>query len=154
MNNKYELICLVSSKIDEIERDTIIENINKLIKEKGGDTIETTPASEITLGYPIKKENNAQLVVFKFEYINSDLAGLKKEIEDDKRMLRCFLRKELVKKIIPSSRRTTSKSKKVELKDIDKKIEEIFSSAPASSVLEEKASSTASEIDIKKNESK
>lgn len=154
MNNKYELVCLISSRIDEIERDTIIENINKLIKEKGGEIIETTPASEIPLGYSIKKENNAQLVVFKFEYISSDLAELKKEIEDDKRILRSFLRKELVKKIIPSSRRTTSKSKKVELKDIDKKIEEIFNSVPPTSTLEGKDSSAASEIDIKKNESK
>ncbi len=128
MNKKYELICLISVRIDEIERDTVIENISKLIKEKGGEITETTPASEVSLGYAIEKEEKAQLVVFKFEYTNPDLTELKKEVESDKRIIRCFLRKELVKKIIPSSRRTTKKSEKVDLKDIDKKIEEIFGS--------------------------
>jgi len=154
MNKKYELICLISARIDEIERDTVIENINKLIKEKGGEITETTPASEVSLGYAIEKEEKAQLVIFKFEYTNPDLTELKKEVENDKRIIRCFLRKELVKKIIPSSRRATKKSEKVELKDIDKKIEEIFSSVPLSSSLEEKSSEEASEINIKKDELK
>jgi|AntAceMinimDraft_16_1070373.scaffolds.fasta_scaffold00706_5 ribosomal protein S6 len=177
MNKKYELICLVSARIDEIERDTVIENIKKLIKEKGGEVTEVAPASEISLGYSIKKEKNAKLVIFKFEYTNLDLAEFKKEIESDKKIIRCFIRKELVRKIIPSSRRTPNKNKKVELKDIDKKIEEIFNSAPPSaslhqpavdtalqtdealqkepsSPIEEKPSKQVSEINIKKDESK
>lgn len=154
MNNKYELICLVSAKIDEIERDTIIENISKLIKEKGGEITKMAPSSEVSLGYTIKKENKAQIVVFKFEYTNPNLIELKKEIESDKRIIRCFLRKELIKKIIPSSRRTTKKSEKVDLKDIDKKIEEIFNSASVPSSTEKKSSDQVSEINIKKDESK
>jgi len=168
MNKKYELICLISARIDEIERDTVIENINKLIKEKGGEITETTPASEVSLGYAIEKEEKAQIVIFKFEYENQDLTELKREVESDKKIIRCFIRKKFVKKIIPSSRRTPSKNKKVELEDIDKKIEEIFSSAPKpaslpargelpvdiSPLLEEKSLKQTSETNIKKDESK
>ncbi|MEA3452848.1 MAG: 30S ribosomal protein S6 [Patescibacteria group bacterium] len=154
MNKKYELICLISTRIDEEERDTVIENINKLIKEKGGETIETMAASEVSLGYAIKKETEAQLVVFKFEYENLNLTEFKKEVESDKRIIRSFLRKEFVKKIIPSSRRTTRKDKKVELEDIDKKIEEIFSSTPPTSDLKEETTGQEGEADVKKDESK
>ncbi len=129
MIKKYELTCLISARIDEIERDTVIENISKLIKEKGGEITETNINSkDVVLGYPIKKEGGAQLVVFNFKYENPDLTDLKKEIESDQKIIRCFLRKSPSKRMIPLRRRTTKKEEKVELEDVDKKIEEIFGS--------------------------
>jgi ribosomal protein S6 len=129
MIKNYELICLISAKIDEIERDTVIENINKLVKEKGGEIMKTSSAPEISLGYPIKKQEKARLIVFNFKYENQNLAGLKKEIEKDQKILRCLLKQESVKKIISPPRKRGKKEEKVELKDIDRKIEEIFNPA-------------------------
>lgn len=132
MIKKYELICLVSAKIDKIDRDTIIESISKLIKEKGGEVIETGPASEVSLGYPIKKEEKAQLVVLVFGYKNQDLSKLKKEIETEQKIIRCFLREMPIKRTIPLPKRRARREEKVEteekvkIEDIDKKIEEIF----------------------------
>lgn len=128
MIKDYELTCLVSAKIDEIERDSTIENINNLIKEKGGAVIKANPISEVILGYPIKEEEKARLVVFAFTCENQNLAGLKKEVEKDQNILRCLLKEGLVKKTISPPRKRGKKEEKVELKDIDKKIEEIFGS--------------------------
>ncbi len=128
ISKNYELSCLVSAKIDATDKETVIENINKLIKEKGGKITKTNPVSEISLGYPIKKEEKAHLAVLNFQYENQDLSGLRKEIESEPKIIRCFLRQTPVKKIIPFSKRKSRDKEKIELKDIDKKIEEIFNS--------------------------
>jgi len=127
MIKKYELTCLISAKIDEIERDTVIENISKLIKEKGGEITETNiNPKDVVLGYPIKEEEGAQLVVFNFKYESPDLTEIKNEIEKDQKIIRCLLRKSPSKRMIPLRRRAIKKEEKVELEDVDKKIEEIF----------------------------
>jgi len=144
MIKEYEFVCLISAKINEIERDTVIENINKLVKEKGGEITKTSPASEISLGYPIKKQEKVQLVVFNFKCENQNLADLKKEIEKDKNILRYLLKNESVKKMISPLRKRNKREEKVELKDIDKKIEEIFNPA---------GKNVTSEVNPKENES-
>ena len=145
----YELSSLISANIDEIERDTIIENISKIINEKGGEITETSPGSEILLGYPIKDQEKARLVVFNFKYENRDLVDIKKEIEIDQKVIRCFLREAPAKKTIPLPKRKRAKrEEKVELEDIDKKIEEIFN--PAKDTVKE----IFGKVDVEKDEFK
>jgi len=146
MIKDYELTCLISLKIDEIERNSTIENINNLIKGKEGTIIKVNPVSEVILGYPIKKEEKACLAVFTFTCENEHLAELKKEIEKDQNILRCLLKERSIKKMISLSRKRDKKEEKVELKDIDKKIEEIFS--PAGDTIKD----IPSEVNPKNNE--
>jgi|AntAceMinimDraft_18_1070375.scaffolds.fasta_scaffold03029_3 ribosomal protein S6 len=146
MIKNYELSCLVSSRIDEIERDTIIENINKLAQEKGCEVLKPISISEVTLGYPINGEEKVQLLVLNFKYENTDLMDIKKEIEKDKKIIRCLLKKISPEKKMhihkrkPKLKEEPKQKGKVELKDIDKKIEEIFNSTESPSTTGEQLS--------------
>jgi len=155
MIKNYELGCLISSKLDETERETSIQNIKDLIEEKGGEAIKISSSREVVLGYPINKETKAHLVVFVFNNCNESLTELKKEIEKKLNVLRCFVKKISRTKIEPvpqkrSSIKRTIKKEKVELKDLDKKIEEIFN--PTKEEKKAHSQSPLGQEDLKENE--
>lgn len=107
------------------------------------------PTDERILGYPIKKENNAALLAIDFSCEKEKIQELQKNISTEGLILRSFLKqipeynpnirsKRKPSTLIPTNNEDekilednitenmSKKEQKVELKDIDKKIEEIF----------------------------
>jgi len=133
----YELVCLISPEINEEELATLSEKINSLIKEKGGILEKEISLIKKKLAYPIKKKSVAYLKVLNFQLENQRLEELKKEIISEKNILRlAILNKKIAKikkerhklpfrtEITPTTREKPKK--KVELKEIEKKLEEIL----------------------------
>lgn len=127
MQKTYELTCLISANTEEAKKDKIVKKIDNLIREKGGEIINAVPPVAISLGYPICQQNKAEAAVFVFHCPKENLPNLKGELDKSKFILRCLLAQISLKKTAPPSKKTkTPRPQKVDLKDIDRKIEEIF----------------------------
>ncbi len=116
----------------EEEARNFQEKISSLIKEGGGVLYGENLLLKKRLAYPIKKQNQAYLAVLNFQLNAEKLTDLEKKLKEDLQILRYLL---LVKakpekiRIVP--RRVvkeviSEKEKKVELKEIEKKLEEIL----------------------------
>lgn len=135
-NKLYELICLISPEINEEELSVLSNKINSLIKEKGGILEKEISLFKKKLAYPIEKFSVAYLKILGFQLENQKLEELKKEINSEKNVLRLtILNKKLIKRKKIKGRLPATKilattkekpKKKVELKEIEKKLEEIL----------------------------
>ena len=141
--NDYELTCLISSALEEQERNNTAEGIKTLITNFEGEIVNLSPLSEVNLGYPIKDEIKAYMLIIDFKISNEKIEELKNGLKDKKELLRFFLIRKGKKptRTVPKrqieniSKTETGEDQKIKLKDIDKKIEEILS--PSREVSEE-----------------
>jgi len=137
----YELTYLVSIDVSKEESKNLSEKIKSFIQEEEGVIKKTTEPSKIELGYEIKEKGEAFLAILNFSFQPEKIAGLEKKLKAENQILRyMILNKDLSEKPIRprrvSPKATTKepnrlldkqlKSEKVELKEIDKKIEEIL----------------------------
>lgn len=137
----YELTYLISTDVSEEELKNLSEKIKNFVQEEEGIIKKTTEPSKIKLGYQIKKKEGAFLSVLNFSFQPSadqpkagnpeKIANLEKKLKAENQILRyMILNKDLSEKPIRprrvSPKTTTKESEKVELKEIDKKIEEIL----------------------------
>ena len=127
MTKNYELTYLISLKAEAAEREKVAADIRELLKTKGGEITKESSLSEVALGYLIKDEERAGLVALNFSFDDQGLTELKKDLDQETKLLRYIL----MEKAIAKARRPVRSEKfkgtqKVELEDIDKKIEEIF----------------------------
>jgi len=134
----YELTYLIRPEIDEKELETLSEKIKSLIIEKGGILGKESAAIKKKLGSQIKKKSLAYFKNLDFQLEPEKIQEIKKEIETEKNILRfIFLNKALPEtrpsiKAIPKVDikaplvKKEEKAKKVELKEIEKKLEEIL----------------------------
>ena len=135
----YQLTYLISPNFSEEEEiKTLQEKINSAIIEKQGilDKIKIFGRKE--LGSPIKKFFQAYLIKSNFFLEPQKIENFKKELEKQDKILRFFILKEKIEKplkikkkiLIPvikeKKKISISKQTKVELKEIDKKLEEIL----------------------------
>jgi small subunit ribosomal protein S6 len=129
----YELTYLISPEVSEQETKSLQEKTISTIEKMEGVLDESTLPFKIKLAYPIKKKTEAFFANLKF-YLNEEkIKELENELRAEKKILRYLIltkpkikiaktKKELPKptpKIFP-------KEKKVELKEIEKKLEEIL----------------------------
>lgn len=137
----YELAYLVAPEASEEELKGLIEKIGSFISDEQG-TIDKTPfSSKRRLGYPIKKKTEAFLVSMDFHLAAEKIEDLKKKINAEDQILRQLVMvKKISKKALMPQRHFIKKEtktsekvherigepKKVELKEIDRKIEEIL----------------------------
>ena len=129
----YELTYLISSELaDEQVRD-LQNKSSALIKEEGGLPTGEASISRKRLAYPVKKQSQAYLAVASFQLLPEKLANLEKVLKADSQILRyIILIKRPVKEIkkgrmfIEPKIEKPKKEKKVELKEIEKKLEEIL----------------------------
>lgn len=130
MDKFYELTFLISPLLDQKQVEAIIKEIKELILQKGGKIETEMPPVKRKLGYPILKFSEA--ILASFDFVNSEATApeIKNEIKLKKDILRHILFQKQKKVFIPRkkslSSRARSKPKKVELKDLDKKLEEIL----------------------------
>ena len=148
----YELAYLIKSDISGEEIEHFSQKIRDFVQLQGGITKNATRPSKRRLGTPIKKQGEALLGTVDF-YLNPEkLEAMQKELTSDDRVLRFLLAiKQEPKKVpliavkavakptlkpsplpgetgkapTPQAVKTTSPPK-VDLKDINKKIEEIL----------------------------
>jgi len=137
----YELTYLISPELSEEESKIFSGKINNFIQEETGTLEKTTEASKKKLGYPIKKKDEAFLVTLNFSLNPEKLGRLEKKLKSENQILRYII---LTKKTLrpkrtslglaskealpkpPEAPPKITEPKKVELKEIDKKIEEIL----------------------------
>ncbi len=135
---QYQLAFLVSPNLNQSETEDFLKKIESLI-QKGGEISQKEELKKIRLAYPIQKEKEAFFGFFEFKTTAEEIEILKTELKKEKNLLRFLIikreakKKEQIKRTkkpeIPLEPKEESdeklKEKKVELKNIEEKIEEI-----------------------------
>lgn len=134
----YELIYLISSDLTEKDLKEITERIKNFIQEENGVLIKTREFDKRKLGYPINKQREGFWGSLDFSLNPEGLKNFAKKLKSDSQILRYMILTKKVLKEMPIKKtllKTTEQNKplarrpkdrKVELKEIDKKIEEIL----------------------------
>ena len=127
----YELTYLISTDASGEELKNLPEKIKSFIQKEEGAIKKTTEPSKTKLGYPIKEKGQGFLTVLNFSLNPEKIANLEKKLKAENQILRyMILNKDIAEKILRPKRTRpelkTKESEKVELKEIDKKIEEIL----------------------------
>ncbi len=139
----YELNYLISSELSGEEAEEFQSKIASKILEEEGILGEENTVLRKKLAYPIKKsvlktpQTQAYLAVLSFKLNPEKLANLEKKLKSENQILRYLILVKKVSRIIPKKIRAaefiapkkpmeTREEKKVELKEIEKKLEEIL----------------------------
>ncbi len=140
---RYELTYLISSEISEEKVKSLREKVISSIREEGEILAEINSPVKKKLAYPIKKQSQAFLSALNFQLSPEKLADLEKKLRAESQILRYLILTQRERKIIPRTPRTPvffkkpqevafekpaarAREKKVELKEIEKKLEEIL----------------------------
>lgn len=128
MRRFYELTYLVSSRLEEKEVEEIINKVKETLTKLDGEIYEEMPFYKTRLGYPINKEEEAYLVSLNIFLLPDKVKTLQEEIKKEPKILRHIIFKKKLPKegAQPSQKAKPKKPKKVELKELDKKLEEIL----------------------------
>ncbi len=126
----YELAYLISPELSKEEVKPFQDKIISFIQNEGGVLIENVNPVNKLLSYPVKKQIQAYLAVLDFQLNPEKLAELEKKIKAETQILRyLILIKPKLKEIKAVLRKFAPKKapeRKVELKEIEKKLEEIL----------------------------
>ena len=146
----YELFYLISPEISEDEIKKFSDKILDFVKQEQGEIKEIKEPFRQKLGYPIKKQISAYMVSFDFNLEKEKLPAIEEKLNQESKILRYAIsikkirRKEekirrkklfVLKKTVEAEPIGKEKTKitekikkqgKVELKEIEKKLEEIL----------------------------
>jgi len=129
----YELTYLISPEFSEEELKSLNEKINSLIQKGTGVLNEVKLPIKKKLVERIKKQREAFLINLSFYLEPEKLGSLEKELKSEKKILRYLILAKPKIKIAKVRKRPTKviskipvKEKKVGLKEIEKKLEEIL----------------------------
>ncbi len=133
----YQLDYLISPKLSNQDAKNIGEKIKSLIEKEDGSIEKTEVLSRQVLAYEIEKFNEAFLTGLSFNLEPEKLKIIKNELTSEKNIIRHLMIKKIIVKTKPVRKRAAKplkevkivKSKpkqKVELKEIEKKLEEIL----------------------------
>lgn len=119
----YELTCLISPELSPEELNSFQEKIISFLQEEKGILVK--------IDSQIKKGGDLSLLVFNFQLDPAQIEGFEKRLKAEKQILRYILITEKIPaatKIVKKSLRFPGKIQKpkVELKEIEKKLEEIL----------------------------
>ena len=87
--NKYELVVVVSAKLEEEERAAEIEKVSNLVTRFGGTITDVEEWGKKKLAYEIQKMSEAYYYFFHFDTDNTDCPN---EIEDQIRIMENVIR--------------------------------------------------------------
>ena len=87
--NKYELVVVVSAKLEEEERAAEIEKVSNLVTRFGGTITEVEEWGKKKLAYEIQKMSEAYYYFIHFDTDNTDCPN---EIEDQIRIMENVIR--------------------------------------------------------------
>ena len=125
----YQLTYLIFPDLSEEELKSVQENVNSFVQKEGGVLDKINSPLKKGLSCPIKKKKEAFLVSLSFYLKPEKIENLEKKLKAEKTILRYFISAEKFpeKVLIPIPKKLAKpKIKKVELKEIEKKLEEIL----------------------------
>ena len=141
--NYYELTCLISPLLSKQNLKEISKKIKDVIQEESGNLEKIILPEKKSLVYFVKKQEEAYLIIANFRFEPEKIKNLLKKLKSENQIIRYMLLnkkplKENIKKesrwkqdkkssVEYNSTSSRTENKKVELKEIDKKIEEILS---------------------------
>jgi len=128
MKNFYEITCLLPDRLNESETKAAQDHIKEIIEKNGGKIKQEFSPKRIDLAYPIKKEKKAYLISFDFYNDSRQSCSIKEAVRKEPNILRFIVVKKIEEKEKPVAKppAKTPSPKKVDLKDLDKKLEEIL----------------------------
>jgi len=139
----YELLCILSPRLEGEDLDKIKNEIAELVQKVGG-TINFKESSKKPLAYPINKEGQGLFLISQVTILPEKVTELLKELKTNKQILRYLInqmepaeeiekpriiRKPVVakpKKAPVEERPKETKPSEATLKEIDKKLDEII----------------------------
>jgi ribosomal protein S6 len=120
----YQLAYLLSPELKKEEIEKIQKELTSFFEKEGVlDKVETL--LKRTLFYPIKKKKEALLGVIYFFMESEKIKKLEKKLKGEEKILRYLIVSEKAPKKIKAEKKI-KKPEKVELEEIEKKIEEIL----------------------------
>ena len=129
----YELTLIVSPEISEGAVNDIIGKVTTQIQEEGGIISKEEVLGRRKLPSFIQKHPSGYLTLVSFSMQPEQLTGVEKTIKEEKQILRhMLLSKPLKVREIPTittktpTTKTAESEEKINIEDIDKKLEEIF----------------------------
>jgi len=125
----YEISILISPELSEKELNSLEEKIFSFIQENNGLIVKTNKIVKKTLGYPIKKKNEAFFLNFDFQLQPENIEKIKMKLKKEPTILRFLLLNKkltLIKGLETKKPKKISQSPKVELKNLEEKLEEIL----------------------------
>lgn len=133
----YQLDYLISPEVSEQDAQALGEKIKSLIEKDQGSIVKIELLSNQVLAYEVKNFTEAFLAGLSFNLEPEKLEELKKTLESEKNILRYMVFKKRLLKDKPRTRRAikvpkeikilkTRPKRKVELKEIEKKLDEIL----------------------------
>ena len=133
----YELTLILSPEKSESETNDMFQNLVAFIQDKGGILEKQNITPKRDLGVPIQKKEQGVLATLSFNVAQENLPEIEKKLKENTDVLRYMISKKSpirvmkkrAKRIETTTLSTISQAKKepkAEVKDIDKKLEEIF----------------------------
>ncbi len=124
----YQLTYLVNPDLQEEDLTRITEKINSFVSEQSGLLDKSTGPEKRQLGHEVEKKREAFLISTSFSLKPENIEDLKKHLDSEENILRYTLAKKEISKEKPARTRGVKKPKeeKVDLGDIDKKIDQIL----------------------------
>lgn len=137
----YELTYIISSALGATESDNLKKEVEDVIGEAQGTIIKSEKTLAQSLAYPIKKQSSGYYVITVFQILESKINSITSKLEKNANVLRQMIvvkkpikeakprrvRKTTVPKTSPDPIRETKKTdSKVEMEEINKKLEEIL----------------------------
>lgn len=133
----YELTLILSPEKSESETNDMFQNLVAFIQDNGGILEKQNITPKRDLGVPIQKKKRGVLATLSFNIAQESLPEIEKKLKENTDVLRYMISKrnpirvmkKRAKRIETPTLSTISEAKKepkAEVKDIDKKLEEIF----------------------------
>lgn len=137
----YEITLLISPELSDDELKSLQERISSLIQAQEGKLIDKNSLVKKDLAYPINKKVEAFLMTLSFYLAQEKLAFLEKELRQEPKILRYIILKKRerefakigpkrielgIRKFFRREIPTEKLKQKVELKEIEKKLDEIL----------------------------
>ncbi len=122
----YELLYIVPAKFTEEELAPMIEKINELIKNQGGEIISTENLGKKKLAYQIKQIFRGYYIFNRFNLNPQNLKELNKNLQLDSNILRFLITKFEIEKKPKKEIKPKIKKEKISSEELDKKLEEIL----------------------------
>jgi len=131
----YELTLLFKTDLTESELQELLGKIASMLQDEGALIISQDSKGKRVLGAPIKKHSEAELAVVKFALDPQKLEGIEKSLRAKESILRFTLlsytpqkakERTIAKTVATPVTHEVTEEEKVEIGDIDKKLEEIF----------------------------
>jgi len=131
----YELTLLLKADLSESELQELLGEVVSMLQDAGALIMSQDAKGKRRLPAPVQKHSEAELAVVKFVLDPQKLEGIEKNLRAKENILRftllCYIPQKARERTIAKTfatpiTREPTEEEKVEIGDIDKKLEEIF----------------------------